>query len=128
MARAPFLDKFNSRKSEHGVRNSLAHVMSNIEAILNTKQGYGFFRHDFGLGDYTAKFGTRDLVETLTREIIEEISQHEPRLKDVEVELRGRDSSLRVHFGVKGVFNGERCKLRLLFHTVSGQVQVEEDT
>ncbi|MBN8468138.1 type VI secretion system baseplate subunit TssE [Corallococcus sp. AB004] len=129
MARAPFLDKFATRRERTNSRDSLEHVMRNIEAVLNTKKGYGFFMHDFGLGGYTEKLGTRELVEALTAEIQQEVTQHEPRLVEPEVKLRGRDSSLWLYFDCKGTFNGQPCHLSLLFHSTTGRVRVQaEDT
>lgn len=128
MPRKSFLDKFKGDKSGHSGRDSLKHVMRNIEAVLNTKSGYGYFVPDFGLGAYTEKYGSRDLLKTLHEEIESEIAEHEPRISDVTVELKGRDSALWLHFEVKGVVNDKPCKLRLSFHTVSGQVRVEEST
>jgi type VI secretion system protein len=129
MGRASFLDKFaTSSRAGKTHRDGLEHVLRNLEAVLNTKAGYGSFRHDFGLGDYTEKYGTRELVETLTRELREAIAQHEPRLKDVELTLRGRDAGLWLHFGLTGVLGGERRRLRLRFDTQSGHVRVEEES
>lgn len=128
MARASFLDKFSgSRRAPLTGRHGLEHVLLNLEAVLNTKAGYGFFRRDFGLGDYTEKYGTRELVETLTSELRQEIARHEPRLSDVEVTLRGRDAGLWLHFGLSAVLSGTRHRLRLLFDTQSGRVRVEPE-
>lgn len=131
MARASFLDKFAVRGDSRGTggkgSNELEHVLRNLEAVLNTKAGYGFFRRDFGLGEYTEKYGTRELVETLTRELRDEIAHHEPRLSDVELTLRGRDAGLWLHFGLTGTVAGERHKLRLRFDTLSAHVRVEEE-
>ncbi|WP_338867174.1 GPW/gp25 family protein [Myxococcus stipitatus] len=130
MGRASFFDKFASRGSSVRASpskgaNELEHVLRNLEAVLNTKEGYGFFRRDFGLGEYTEKYGTRELVETLTRELREEIANHEPRLSNVELTMRGRDAGLWLHFGLVGIVAGERHKLRLRFDTLSGHVRVE---
>ncbi|MBZ4396700.1 type VI secretion system baseplate subunit TssE [Myxococcus sp. MISCRS1] len=132
MGRASFLDKFatradSARASGKKGHSELEHVVRNLEAVLNTKEGYGFFRRDFGLGEYTEKYGTRELVETLTRELTEEISRHEPRLSDVELTMRGRDAGLWLHFGLVGTVGQERRKLRLRFDTLSGNVRVEEE-
>lgn len=122
-----FMDKFMGREAgQRGSRHSLENVIRNIEAVLNTKEGFGTFRHDFGLGDYTAKFGARDLLKTLTEEILEEIAHHEPRISGVKLELLGKDNELMLHFLLTGVVNDAPCKLRLRFHTVSGNVQVEQ--
>jgi type VI secretion system protein len=122
-----FIDKFKGREAgKLGSRHSLENVIRNIEAVLNTKEGFGSFRQDFGLGDYTAKFGERDLLKTLTDEILEEISHHEPRISRVKLEMQGKDNGLMLHFVLTGVVNDAPCKLRLRFHTVSGNVQVEQ--
>jgi type VI secretion system protein len=122
-----FIDKFMGREAgQRGSRHSLENVIRNIEAVLNTKEGFGSFRHDFGLGDYTAKFGERDLLKTLTEEILEEIAHHEPRISKVKLEMLGKDNELMLLFLLTGVVNDTPCKLRLRFHTVSGNVQVEQ--
>jgi type VI secretion system protein len=122
-----FIDKFMGREAgQRGSRHSLENVMRNIEAVLNTKEGFGSFRQDFGLGDYTAKFGARDLLKALTQEILEEITHHEPRISDLKLELQGKDNELMLLFLLTGVVNDEPCKLRLRFHTLSGNVQVEQ--
>jgi type VI secretion system protein len=126
MARA-FIDKFMGREAgQLGPRHSLENVMRNIQAVLNTKEGFGSFRRDFGLGDYTSKYGSRDLLKTLTEEIQEEIAHHEPRISRVKLELLGKDNGLMLNFLLTGIVNDEPCKLRLRFHTVSGHVQVEQ--
>jgi type VI secretion system protein len=127
MTRPAFLDKFTSAWQRPGGNTELAMVRQNLESVLNTKEGYGYFVEGFGLGRYTEKFGTQDLMKTLTGEMLHSVQTHEPRLRDVELELRGRDSGLWLHFVLTGTMNGEPCTLRILFHTVSGQVRVEEE-
>jgi type VI secretion system protein len=125
--RRSFLDKFKGREAgQLGSRHSLGNVMRNIQAVLNTKEGFGSFRRDFGLGDYTAKYGARDLLKTLTEEMQAEIVLHEPRISGAKLELLGKDNGLMLHFQLTGVVNEEPCELRLRFHTVSGNVLVEQ--
>jgi type VI secretion system protein len=127
MARPSFLDKFTSSWQRPGSDSELAQVRQNLEAVLNTKEGYGYFVQGFGVGRYSAQFGTRELMNTLSGELLHSVRQFEPRLQEPELELRGRDSGLWLHFVLTGVLEGTPCSLRLLFHTVSGQVRVEED-
>ncbi|WP_225411746.1 GPW/gp25 family protein [Stigmatella hybrida] len=125
MARPSFLDKFTSPWQRSGDEGELHQVCQNIEAVLNTKEGYGYFVEGFGLGRYTEKFGTRDLMKTLTEEMLRSVACHEPRLQGVELKLRGQDSGLWLHFVLTGSLQGSACTLRVLFHTISGQVRVE---
>jgi type VI secretion system protein len=127
MARPSFLDKFTGAWQRQGAHGELEQVRQNLESVLNTKEGYGYFVEGFGLGRYTEKFGTQVLMKTLTGEMLHSIQHHEPRLQDAELELRGQDSGLWLHYVLTATLHGAPCTLRLLFHTVSGQVRVEED-
>ena len=127
MARPSFLDKFTSAWQRSDAQGELAQVRQNLEAVLNTKEGYGYFIQGFGVGRYTEKFGTRELMKMLHEELLQSVRQFEPRLQELELELRGRDSGLWLHFVLTAMLNGAPCSLRLLFHTVSGQVRVEAD-
>ena len=127
MTRPTFLDKFTPAWQRQSVHGELEIVRQNLESVLNTKEGFGYFVQGFGVGRYSEKFGTRDLMETLTGELLHSVQQFESRLEEPELELRGRDSGLWLHFVLTGTLLGAPCTLRLLFHTVSGQVRVEED-
>ncbi|HEX8436712.1 GPW/gp25 family protein [Archangium sp.] len=127
MARPSFLDKFTAPWQRQGDNGELVQVRQNLEAVLNTKEGYGYFVEGFGLGRYSERFGTQLLMKTLTEEMLHSVTKHEPRLREVELELRGRDSGLWLHFVLTGTLLDAPCTLRILFHTVSGQVRVEED-
>ena len=124
MARPPFLDKFTGSR-RHGPRDGLEPVLRNVAAVLNTKEGYGSFIRGFGLGGYLDKSATSELMEALTGEIHRGLVEHEPRLTEVEVKPRARDSGLWLHFDVLCRFEGERCRLRLRFDTITSQVLVE---
>jgi type VI secretion system protein len=123
MARRPFLDKFSGRRAAPG--EALGPVLRNLEAVLNTREGYGFFQQGFGLGDYTGDRGGKELVPFLTEELQRQVTQYEPRLRDVEVMLKGQDGALCLHFEVTGLLGGEALRLRLIFDTVSSQVRLE---
>jgi len=127
MAHVPFLDRLTGGWQRQGAPGDLAQVRRNLEAVLNTKEGYGYFVEGYGLGRYTAQLGTRDLMKTLVGEMVHAIGAHEPRLQGAELELRGQDSALWLHFVLTATLAGAPCTLRVLFHTVSGQVRVEED-
>ncbi|MCY1075146.1 type VI secretion system baseplate subunit TssE [Archangium lansingense] len=125
MVRRPFLDKLLGDKPGPQAHDELAQVIRNIEAVLNTQEGYGYFRRDFGLGDYTGKRGTSALVKTLTEELQEEIERYEPRLRDVEVKMLGRDATLWLHFELTAMLRGTPLTLQLLFDTVSSRVRIQ---
>lgn len=125
MARRPFLDRFSGRSVLP--RDALGPVLRNLEAVLNTREGYGFFQQGFGLGDYTGSRGGKELVTFLTEELQRQITQYEPRLRDVELTLKGKDGALCLHFELTGLLDGEAIRLRLNFDTVSYRVQSERN-
>ena len=126
MARRPFLDKLVGEKASPQSQDELALVIRNLEAVLNTQEGYGYFMRGFGLGEYTGKRGTSALVKTLTEELQSEIEKHEPRLKDVKVELLGRAADLWLHFELTAMQGKTPVKLGILFDTVGTRVRIQK--
>jgi type VI secretion system protein len=124
MAQPSFIDKFSTGR-HHGDRNGLASVMRNVQAMLATKKGYGYFLEGFGLGGYAEKTSKAGLAEELGKEIEAELRQHEPRLQEVQVELRGRDNALWLHYELRAHLSGNPCRMRILFDTTTGQIRVE---
>jgi type VI secretion system protein len=124
MPQLSFLDKFSTGRVA-GERHGLASVMRNVQAMLSTKKDYGYFLRDFGLGGYTEKRSKAGMAGELAKEMEAELRQHEPRLEDVEVELRGRDNALWLHYELSARLNGDPCRMRILFDTTTGQVRVE---
>lgn len=124
MAQLSFLDKFSTGRPS-GERHGVASVMRNVQAMLSTKKDYGYFLRDFGLGAYAEKTSKAGLAKELAKEMQKELRQHEPRLQDVEVKLRGRDNALWLHFELSARLNGNPCGMRILFDTTTGQVRVE---
>jgi type VI secretion system protein len=124
MPRTSFLDKFHTgrvREERHG----LASVMRNVQAMLSTQKGYGYFLEGFGLGGYVDNRSKLGLARALGEEMQAELRQHEPRLEGVEVELRGRDSALWLHYELRARLNGKPCRMRILVDTTTGQLRVE---
>lgn len=118
-----FFDRFGPSGKR---TDELDHVVQNISAILNTKEGFGSVIGQLGIGSYLARQGSRDSLETLTQEIKDCITRYEPRLQDFEMELLGKTAELYLCWNLTGRVSGKRCKLRLLFHTTFGNVLVEK--
>lgn len=130
MARPAFLDRFIPRPADAPTTrapvDTLSLVIRNLEAILNTKEGYGYFLPGFGLGGYTARSGTADLIETLNAEIEATIRRYEPRLTEPELIMLGRDAGLQLLYTLKGKIEGEQHTLLIRFDTIGAVVRVEE--
>ena len=71
----------------HGAETTeLADIIRNINNVLTTKRGYGYFIANFGLSEYTTFRTTEETVTTLTREIAENIRLFEPRVELIEID------------------------------------------
>jgi len=114
-------DKLGGSMEERTIES----IGRNLEAVLNTRQGYGAVVEVYGLGAYDAYLATKPLVETLTAEMTEMIRRFEPRLCDPVVRVLGRDKELWVRFSVTGTVGGKQQAYRVLFHSVFRNVRVE---
>jgi phage baseplate assembly protein W len=76
-----------------------ADIERNLQLVLSSKRGCGYFREDFGLSD-TAFRTAEEVVETLTREIKKNIEEYEPRVSVVRIREAYDDDGLKVRLEV----------------------------
>ena len=73
------LHKLATNKNESD--DDINSIIENLNNILNTKCGYGFFLQDFGISDYHHLNSGADITETIIKEISDNIKRFEPRIE-----------------------------------------------
>jgi type VI secretion system protein len=99
-------------------------IIDNLNNMLNTKRGYGFFLQDFGLSDYHHLSSCDDIAEMITREIIENIERFEPRLKLIKIEASKENKLSRLSFRIDCVIHNNACSLTLFLDQIRDCFQV----
>lgn len=107
-------------------RDALGGVIQDLRYLLNSRDGYGSVISAYGLGAYEARQDGRSRAELLAEEVCEEVTRSEPRLKDVDVRLLGRDAQLWLRMELSATLDGQPVRLDVRFDTVHGEVLVEE--
>lgn len=115
---------FLQRLARTGPMTTHAAVLRNLTSLLNAKKGYAEATELFGLGDYDQHPATVALLETLIREIAENIRAYEPRAARPEVSFLGRESSLYATFRLRCEIDGRPAAFRIRMHTVLRYVLV----
>ncbi len=121
---------FLNRFLEDAPRDDLLQsVLRNLSHLLNARPGYGYRLRDYGVGDYLGQQGNRAAQMTILREIQDDITRMEPRLRIRELWAKGRDAELRLHVHLRGVLlsrrGGQPCALLILVHLTTGAVSVQ---
>src|SRR5262249_19227624 len=77
-------------------------ITRNLNNVLTTKRGYGYFLENFGLTDAAFRT-TEEMVVVLSREIAENIRLYEPRVEliDIDEEYDGYRPRLVVNLRVR---------------------------
>ncbi len=114
------VNKLSRSKEERAVEA----IARNLEAVFNTKKGYGASLDVYGLGAYDAQSGFKPLIAALCQEMEEVIRAFEPRLIEPAVRVTGRDERLWVHLSISGTVDGRPRAFRVLFHSVFRNVRV----
>src|SRR5271170_4014217 len=96
------LRKFHRNK---GNATELASIVANLNQLLNTKKGFGFFVPGYGIGDYNEFRSRTKIIETLKAEIQENIAKFEPRVKLEKIDAVGSASPFRLKFQITGSFS-----------------------
>lgn len=104
---------------------TLDSIERNLQAVLNSKRGYGGVVEVYGLGAYDVHLATKPALATLIAEMTNAILRFEPRLKGPRIHLLGRDPKLWAVFELNGSVDGEPKRFLIRFHTVYRNVEVE---
>ncbi|MCK6588098.1 MAG: GPW/gp25 family protein [Polyangiaceae bacterium] len=104
---------------------TLESIARNVQAVLNSKRGYGGVVEVYGLGAYDAHLATKPLIAALITEMTDAVVGFEPRLKNPRIHLLGRDPRLWAVFELNGTVDGEPKRFLIRFHTVYRGVEVE---
>jgi type VI secretion system protein len=99
-------------------------IIDNLNNILNTKRGYGFFLQDFGLSDHHHLSSCEDITEMITREISENIARFEPRIELVKIDTIKDDRLFRISFRIDCVVHDNGCSLKLFLDPIRDCYQV----
>ncbi len=120
-----FLNRFLPDRPQD---DTLASVVRNLEYLLNSRREYGSLLCSFGLADYLAELGGKSTVLTILREMQDTIYLYEPRLRVLSIKTIGRDEYLHLHFDLHGMLLSPYwtlpCRLHLVFHPITGAVQI----
>jgi len=100
-------------------------IMGNLNNILGTKRGYGFFLEKFGLSDYKHISSHDDIVDMLSNEIKENIELFEPRIKVKKI-INNTDISLTLlSFQLDFEVNKHNYSCKVYLDSVSKSFQVQ---
>ena len=90
------LHKLATNKNESD--DDINSIIENLNNILNTKCGYGFFLQDFGISDYHHLNSGSDITETIIKEISDNIKRFEPRIELLKIVDVTDDKSFQLSF------------------------------
>lgn len=111
-------------KKPEGASSLAEGIARNLEAVLNAKEGYSAAVEVFGIGRYDGHYGHRQLIETLTAEMLHKVKSFEPRLKEPALGLVGRYRMLWVLFRLTARCNHQPCSFEIFFHSIFRNVRV----
>lgn len=100
-------------------------IIDNLNNVLNTKRGYGFFLQDFGISDYHHLSSRDDIAETIIHEVSENIKQFEPRVELVKVVDIKDDKLFRLSFRVDCVVRNNARSLKLFLDPLLDRYQID---
>jgi len=126
MARAPHHFGLLQRVDGHPVRDEVQEIVQHLQHLLNMKREYGSFIPDIGLSISDTMWSARPMV-ALAAHLREQITQFEPRLKDVRIEPEPVDDHLCPSFRIHGQVGDSSVRMLLSMHTVYCHVEVTEE-
>jgi type VI secretion system protein len=105
--------------------SELTSVISNLNYMLNTKKGFGFWREGYGVGDYNEYKARNKIVQTLIAEIKENIETYEPRVRLDDIQEVPSDSPFRLRFQMRGTFLDDDRPVFIVVDALRNLVTIE---
>jgi type VI secretion system lysozyme-like protein len=115
------LGKLANNQDDYDELNS---IIKNLNNLLTTKRGYGFFLQDFGLSDYHHLSACTEITAQIIEEIKQIITQFEPRIEVIEVVHIQNDAFERLSFAINCQVRSTNLPLNLLVDPKRGCVKV----
>jgi type VI secretion system protein len=100
-------------------------IIDNLNNVLNSKRGYGFFLQDFGISDYHHLSSRDNIAETIIREVSENIKRFEPRVELIEVVDVKDDRLFRLSFRINCVVRNNSHSLKLFLDPLLDRYQID---
>ncbi len=105
--------------------SELRSVIDNLNYMLNTKKGFGFWREGYGIGDYNEYRARNKIVQTLIAEIKENIGTFEPRVRLDDIKEVPSDSPFRLRFQMRGTFLDDDRPVYIVVDALRSLVTIE---
>ena len=104
--------------------NDILSIIDNLNNVLNTKRGYGYFLPNYGISDYNHLSSRDDIVKAVIREVSENIECFEPRIELVKVVQIKDDTLLHLSFRIDCIVRESTRSLKLLLDPIQDRYQV----
>lgn len=101
-------------------------IVSNLENILNTKQGYGSPLSDFGIRSITEYTSREQIAQAVMADVREAIERYEPRLELLDIALDEQQTAFRLSFDLHCVLREGSKDLRVSFDTRISRFRVAQ--
>lgn len=112
---------YKTKPNTHDIKD----IIDNLNIILNTKRGYGFFLQDFGLSDHHHLRSKEDIAKVMVCEIKENIARFEPRIELLSIEAIEDEQKLHLSFLIDFIVQKSQYSLRLQTDTTRNHYHIE---
>jgi type VI secretion system protein len=117
---------FNKRATDSSNTGlgDIQRIINNLNNILNTKRGYGYFLENFGISDYNHLSSRTDIAKMIIEEVTENIERFEPRVKLIRIIDLDSGDMFHLSFQIDCVILHNARSLQLILDPVKKRYQV----
>ena len=118
------LRKFMRRPEQRTENVELSSIISNLNNILNTRQGYGSVLSDFGIRDMNEFLSREHISLAVMEEVKKNIEKYEPRVELIKITRIDDDNPLRLSFQIECRLRDTSRSLHMVFDTMYNSVSL----
>ncbi len=113
----PLFNKF-TKKIDNKEGDEIRSIIENLNNMLNTKKGFGFFLKGFGIDDMNQYTSKSHIGTALMEEIRYNIEHFEPRLKVNNIQVEDDDKPFSISFKIECTIKQTSKALHMEFDSI----------
>jgi type VI secretion system protein len=112
-------------QSGYSEGDEIPDILANLQNMLSSRRGYGYFLPNYGVTDYSYLGTKKDIAQAVIGELTELITRYEPRISLLQILAIDDERLFRLGFQIDFTVRNEPYSLKLVREPADKHYRIE---